>query len=33
MSVEVWEWMDNLTPQFLMNVITFHAAINVNPYM
>ena len=31
-AVEVWEWISNFIPHFIMDVITYiHAGIKVNP--
>ena len=30
-TVEIWEWISNIIPQFMMDVI-MHAGIKVNPY-
>ena len=30
-TVEIWEWISNFIPQFMMDVI-MHAGIKVNPY-
>ena len=30
-TVEVWEWISNFMPRFVLDVITYNAAIKVNP--
>ena len=31
-TVEVWECIGNLIPLFMMNVITYHAGIKIDPF-